>query len=265
MLSVEHHARVLRWCVQAELARIGFADCDGNKTSNGCEINTNTDTAHCGGCSNKVCSSANIATTSCNGGLCNGSCSPGYTDCNNNKLSDGCETHTATDPSNCGTCNTACKYLECVNSACPAPTYVGVIGPGPQTQTFSAGSGGTITFIKVSIGSAGKLAALGMASKAAGHKAYLGLYTDSTGSPQTLIAQTGELTTTASGTEGILGALTAVSNTGYWIALSTNAPLASPLSVASENATTTAIYVSVSSYGPLPRVSAVGPDGRHVI
>src|SRR6185436_15265196 len=37
----------------------GFANCDGNPT-NGCEVNTNTTLAHCGGC-NQGCNLANAA------------------------------------------------------------------------------------------------------------------------------------------------------------------------------------------------------------
>jgi Stigma-specific protein, Stig1 len=43
----------------------GFADCNGNKQGDGCEINTNTDKANCGGCG-KPCANNLI----CSGGLC---------------------------------------------------------------------------------------------------------------------------------------------------------------------------------------------------
>jgi len=48
-----------------------------NKLTDGCEINTNTDTSNCGGCG-MACSTINVATPSCSGGMCNGACNAGY-------------------------------------------------------------------------------------------------------------------------------------------------------------------------------------------
>src|SRR5204863_497379 len=101
----------------------GFADCNGNKQTDGCEINTNTNASNCGGCGT-VCSSNHIPTTSCASGSCNGACASGYADCNSNKLTDGCETSTNTDANNCGACGTQC-HTNATNTANSCGTTCG--------------------------------------------------------------------------------------------------------------------------------------------
>ncbi len=83
----------------------GFANCD-MVASNGCEVNTNTDSGNCGSCGN-VCPSGPHSTAVCNNGGCGIVCDPGYFDCNNNP-SDGCEVNGNTDTNNCGGCGDAC-------------------------------------------------------------------------------------------------------------------------------------------------------------
>ena len=67
---------------------------------------TNSDPVNCGGCNTK-CSGTNIGTPTCSGGICNGMCNAGYSDCNGNKLLDGCEVNVFFDPANCGGCSMA--------------------------------------------------------------------------------------------------------------------------------------------------------------
>src|SRR5581483_3525477 len=79
----------------------GYADCD-NDPATGCEVHTEADPFNCGVCGH-LCSMSQ-ATESCAGGMCSIlSCSPGFADCNL-KADDGCESHTSTDPQNCGMC-----------------------------------------------------------------------------------------------------------------------------------------------------------------
>jgi hypothetical protein len=61
-------------------------DCDGTSD----EGLTDSDPANCGACG-IVCSTNNMATVTCSSGVCDGTCLAGYTDCNQDKLSDGCE------------------------------------------------------------------------------------------------------------------------------------------------------------------------------
>lgn len=96
-----------------------FRNCD-NDLATGCETDTGSDLAHCGGC-NKRCDYAH-ASESCDLGVCTfGSCDPGYEDCNGNR-NDGCETHTDSDLANCGGCNKKCDFANasetCQAGAC---------------------------------------------------------------------------------------------------------------------------------------------------
>lgn len=75
----------------------GFADCNSNKLYDGCEISLATNPDHCGACGT-VCSNNNMATRTCSGSTCNGTCAAGFSDCNNNKQLDGCETAGACPP-----------------------------------------------------------------------------------------------------------------------------------------------------------------------
>ncbi len=83
----------------------GFADCNNN-TSDGCEVETDSDPYNCGGCGNSC--NLDHASPTCAGGTCKiASCQPGYADCND-YAGDGCEVNLNTDPYNCSSCETSC-------------------------------------------------------------------------------------------------------------------------------------------------------------
>lgn len=86
---------------------VGFADCNNNRQSDGCEASLSNSVANCGACG-VVCSSNHIPTPTCSSSTCNGTCSVGFADCNGNKQSDGCEVNTGNDPNNCGNCGHIC-------------------------------------------------------------------------------------------------------------------------------------------------------------
>ena len=99
-----------------------YENCDG-VVSNGCEVNTDTDPDHCGACDDSVCSTAHMATRTCSGGVCSGTCVIGFSDCNGDKGTDGCEVDTSSDTQNCGNCGTTCStnhvpLVACVSSVC---------------------------------------------------------------------------------------------------------------------------------------------------
>ncbi len=116
----------------------GFQDCD-HIASNGCEINTNTNTLNCGGCGHQ-CFTAN-GTPGCSGGSCTtASCTPPFKDCDGN-VANGCEDNTSTDNNNCGTCGNSCVAAcggagdhvvgtQCVGSTCGI--LAGGCAPGYQ-------------------------------------------------------------------------------------------------------------------------------------
>lgn len=104
----------------------GFADCNLNKQTDGCEINTNTDILNCGACGT-VCSTNNIPTRTCGppgaNGTCTGACAGGTADCNLNKQIDGCEINTTNDKLNCAACGNVCSSNHittptCASSSC---------------------------------------------------------------------------------------------------------------------------------------------------
>ncbi|WP_156338033.1 hypothetical protein [Chondromyces crocatus] len=97
----------------------GFQNCDGN-VANGCEVNTNTDAANCGGCGNacgSVCTS-NVSSTTCSAGACSiTGCSGSYHNVD-------------------GVCTNGCECLSSnVSSSCNLPASLGTIALGGQTAT----------------------------------------------------------------------------------------------------------------------------------
>jgi len=100
----------------------GFKDCDG-KASNGCEADTTSDPAHCGGCDN-ACDIPN-ATAACQDSACVISqCDADFDDCT---AVAGCETNVSNSVQHCGDCNTTCSQAgasaaSCSGGKCGPPT-----------------------------------------------------------------------------------------------------------------------------------------------
>lgn len=106
----------------------GFADCNGQKLGDGCEIDVTANAKHCGGC-NQPCS-ANHVTLLCQGGTCAGTCDPAFGDCNGDKRTDGCETNVGGNPANCGACGRVCSGANLSGLTCTAGTCGGICNPG---------------------------------------------------------------------------------------------------------------------------------------
>ncbi|MBL8604225.1 MAG: discoidin domain-containing protein [Myxococcales bacterium] len=92
------------------------ADCDSD-ANNGCETDTQSSAAHCGGCG-RACASRPNTVASCASASCQYRCAAGFGDCDGN-AANGCETNLATSPNHCGACNTVCNLANAV-SACTA-------------------------------------------------------------------------------------------------------------------------------------------------
>ena len=89
----------------------GYADCNGNKQADGCEVSLLTDKNNCGGCGT-VCPGTQI----CMSGACQPACPVGQVLCG------GVCTDTATSVANCGACGLVCAAPNgtpaCVAGAC---------------------------------------------------------------------------------------------------------------------------------------------------
>ncbi len=107
----------------------GFADCNANKTTDGCEKSVASDPTNCGGCGT-VCSSENVTAPTCTGGVCTSPCSPGFSDCDHDLQTDGCETSTrGSDVANCGGCGVACSGAN-ITATCTAGVCDGACAAG---------------------------------------------------------------------------------------------------------------------------------------
>jgi hypothetical protein len=104
-----------------------WADCDGDKRTNGCETSTTNTVAHCGGCG-QACSTNHIS-AACSAGNCNGTCAAGWGDCDSNKRTNGCETNTTNTVAHCGGCGLACSTNH-INAACAAGSCNGTCAAG---------------------------------------------------------------------------------------------------------------------------------------
>ncbi len=93
----------------------GRADCDG-APANGCEVDTLSDAANCGGCSAgsspRACSTGQV----CSAGACRATCAGAEVLCSGRCID------VSADPANCGACRAACSLANasavCVARAC---------------------------------------------------------------------------------------------------------------------------------------------------
>jgi len=80
----------------------------------------NGDDDNCGACGARCANPVANAVEACIYGKCERTCHEGWADCNGNRT-DGCETHVAADPKNCGACGNACDGVAgqaCVDGRC---------------------------------------------------------------------------------------------------------------------------------------------------
>jgi hypothetical protein len=95
-----------------------YQDCNA-MPGDGCEVDTDHDPQHCGGCTAQPCVVPNAAPDCAAGHCAVRSCNTGFGDCNG-LAGDGCEANLMTDSTNCGKCHVACATgTTCQNGACP--------------------------------------------------------------------------------------------------------------------------------------------------
>ncbi|TAK32213.1 MAG: hypothetical protein EPO40_03335 [Myxococcaceae bacterium] len=113
-----------------------YGDCDG-VASNGCETDTASSAAHCGGCG-RACLLAH-ARSSCGSGECAVvACDPGFADCDR-VASNGCEVDTRTDNANCGACGAGCAAGSvCSGGVCGATCAAPLATCGTAPMAFCA-------------------------------------------------------------------------------------------------------------------------------
>ncbi len=112
----------------------------GSMSDDGCELE---DVTNCGG-QGRPCAETNVATLSCNAGVCTSTCLPGHLNVNRpggTTPDDGCELDTLTDANNCGAQGRECAETNVVTPSCNAgvctstclPGYLNVNRPGGTT------------------------------------------------------------------------------------------------------------------------------------
>ncbi|HEY4106710.1 MAG TPA: hypothetical protein VGM44_22575, partial [Polyangiaceae bacterium] len=127
-------AKCVNKACQVATCSATFADCDGS-AANGCETNTSTNSANCGGCgANGVNCAGQFAnaTGKCVTSACQlSACSANFADCNT-VPNDGCEVDLRSNNSNCGTCGLACQAPHgantCTLAACKPACDAGADG-----------------------------------------------------------------------------------------------------------------------------------------
>jgi Domain of unknown function (DUF5050) len=92
-----------------------YDDCDGDE-ANGCETDVTSDPANCGSCGD-TCPSGGHGIPTCSNAACGIDCATSWEDCDG-QLSNGCEIDLSSDPSNCGSCNSACPTRPHATPTC---------------------------------------------------------------------------------------------------------------------------------------------------
>jgi hypothetical protein len=148
------------------------ADCsaDGGVALACCDdacVDTSSNVANCGMCG-QGCSTSNI-TAACGAGVCIGTCNAGYDDCDNDKLTNGCEVNVGgTDIMNCGGCGTTCSSAN-ITPTCTAGVCDGPCAASYQDCNSNKQSDGCETDIDTSsanCGTCGKACAPGVTCSA---------------------------------------------------------------------------------------------------
>jgi hypothetical protein len=111
-----------------------FADCDSNKLTNGCEVDTSQDTQNCGGCGNDCNIACDVANTNVTGVSCGNSactvtqCANGFYDIDGD-CKNGCE----------------CQAAPVGGATCGGAQDLGIISPGGPATAINGNMVGGVT------------------------------------------------------------------------------------------------------------------------
>ncbi len=215
--------------------------------------NASSDPAHCGACGHAC--STNSGVPACTVGRCSmASCAPGYLDCSDDEDTsrDGCETHGAVDPNNCGRCGNDCTSKVCREGTCLASATYGNTGPGVSSVNFT---GDYLAGIQVYVPNASVVTGIGavLFGATAGRSMYLGLYSDVAGNPASLVATlAGPVSVSSGGQEfDVSPAPVDIAKGNYWIL----GVWDQTASFASNTGTTVTWRYASRAMGPLPQTA----------
>jgi hypothetical protein len=94
-----------------------YENCN-NVQSDGCELDVDTDTDHCGGCNAPPCELPNAEPDCASGRCAILRCRTGFGNCDRDS-DNGCEVNVTNDPDHCGTCEIGCADGQsCVSGSC---------------------------------------------------------------------------------------------------------------------------------------------------
>ncbi len=159
-------------------------------------------------------SPANASSPSCSGsGVCAFSCNAGFGDCNG-VAADGCEASLSTN-ANCGSCGSTCSG-SCSSGTCVAATGV-TYGQAMQLGTSNTFSANYLLGHRVTVTAAGTIATFGLFNQSTTGRAQMALYTDASGRPGTLVAQTAAFTVTGGRQEIAATPLAPLAAGTYWL------------------------------------------------
>jgi len=106
----------------------GHEDCNGDKATDGCEVNTDSDPMNCGGCGD-ACPDKPGKTAICTAGVCSWSdCAAPTADCDSDP--DTCETNTSSSLAHCGFCSNACVHANASSKCTAGVCELGTCVPG---------------------------------------------------------------------------------------------------------------------------------------
>jgi len=224
--------------------------CGAKTMCNSTCVDTTTDPQNCGACA-KVCDVGDAGappdggtlTPTCAAGTCGLQCGGILSPCSGNCVD------TSADPLNCGSCGNACDAGSCSNAVCAMATTVKV-GNVADLGAVSSHWPNYLLGTSIQVTKTSKLLSFGVLSKGSGPQAIMALYTDSAGSPGTLVTNTAAFTLTSSSQEVAASTQATLPVGTYWLVAEYDKTGAIGYTASAPSVTTK--YVTHTFGSPLP-------------